>query len=98
PVYEVGDHDGLHFFSMRLIGGPRLAAELKREKKMAPSRAAHLLRTIAEAVDYAHRLGVMHLDLKPANVLIDENGIPHVADFGLAPAAQQQPARAARER
>jgi WD40 repeat protein len=84
PVYEVGDHDGLHFFSMRLIGGPSLAAELKREKKLSPSRAAHLLRTIAEAVDYAHRLGVMHLDLKPANVLIDENGIPHVADFGLA--------------
>ncbi|HZX92368.1 MAG TPA: WD40 repeat domain-containing serine/threonine-protein kinase [Rudaea sp.] len=84
PVYEVGDHDGLHFFSMRLIGGPSLAAELKREKKLSPQRAAQLLRTIAEAVDYAHRLGVLHLDLKPANVLIDENGIPHVADFGLA--------------
>jgi hypothetical protein len=43
-----------------------------------------LLRTIAEAVDYAHRLGVLHLDLKPANVLLDETGTPHVADFGLA--------------
>ena len=84
PVYEVGDHDGLHFFSMRLIGGRSLAAELKREKKLAPQRAARLLSTIAEAVDYAHRLGVLHLDLKPANVLIDENGVPHVADFGLA--------------
>ncbi len=84
PVYEVGDHDGLHFFSMRLIGGPSLAAELKRERKLSPQRAAQLLRTIAEAVDYAHRLGVLHLDLKPANVLVDENGIPHVADFGLA--------------
>jgi WD40 repeat protein len=47
-------------------------------------RAAQLLRTIAEAVDYAHRLGVLHLDLKPANVLLDETGTPHVADFGLA--------------
>ena len=84
PVYEVGDHDGLHFFSMRLIDGPSLAAELKREGKLSPQRAAHLLRTIAEAVDYAHRLGVLHLDLKPANVLVDENGVPHVADFGLA--------------
>jgi len=84
PVYEVGDHDGLHFFSMRLIGGPSLATELRREKRLPPQRAAQLLRTIAEAVDYAHRLGVLHLDLKPANVLVDENGIPHVADFGLA--------------
>ena len=57
---------------------------LKRERKLPPLRAAQLLRTIAEAVDYAHRLGVLHLDLKPGNVLLDEDGVPHVADFGLA--------------
>jgi WD40 repeat protein len=84
PVYEVGENDELHFFSMGLIRGGSLSAELKRDRKIAPLRAAQLLRTIAEAVDYAHRIGVLHLDLKPANVLIDENGVPHVADFGLA--------------
>ncbi|MBS0557334.1 MAG: protein kinase [Proteobacteria bacterium] len=83
-IYEVGSAEQLHFFSMRLIRGESLAAVIKREGKLAPQRAAALLRTIAEAVDYAHRLGVLHLDLKPANVLIDENGAPHVADFGLA--------------
>ncbi|MBS0557026.1 MAG: protein kinase [Proteobacteria bacterium] len=84
PVYEVGSHDEMQFFSMRLVRGPSLAAELQRAGKLAPRRAAELLRTIAEAVDYAHRLGVLHLDLKPGNVLLDENGTAHVADFGLA--------------
>ncbi|MBS0557327.1 MAG: protein kinase [Proteobacteria bacterium] len=83
-IYEVGAAEELHFFSMRLIRGESLAAVIKRDGKLAPQRAATLLRTIAEAVDYAHRLGVLHLDLKPANVLLDENGDPHVADFGLA--------------
>ncbi|MGA9335296.1 MAG: WD40 repeat domain-containing serine/threonine protein kinase, partial [Rudaea sp.] len=84
PIYEVGCAEELHFFSMRLINGPSLAAVIKQEAKLTPRRAATLLRTIAEAVDYAHRMGVLHLDLKPANVLLDENGNPHVADFGLA--------------
>ncbi|MEP6939870.1 MAG: WD40 repeat domain-containing serine/threonine protein kinase [Rudaea sp.] len=83
-IYEVGSAEGLHFFSMRLIHGGSLAAKIKRDGKLAAKAAATLLRTIAEAVDYAHRLGVLHLDLKPANVLLDEDGAPHVADFGLA--------------
>jgi len=83
-IYEVGDAEELQFFSMRLVRGDSLAAVLRRDGKMPALRAAQLLRTIAEAVDYAHRLGVLHLDLKPANVLLDETGTPHVADFGLA--------------
>ena len=88
-IYEVGDVDELHYFSMRLVHGGSLATILKQEGKLEARRAAHLLRTIAEAVDYAHRLGVLHLDLKPANVLLDDNGDPHVADFGLARRLEQ---------
>src|SRR4029078_2129284 len=63
-IYEVGDIEELHFFSMRLVRGASLAPLLKDAGALPPSRAAQMLRTIAEAVDYAHRLGVLHLDLK----------------------------------
>jgi serine/threonine-protein kinase len=83
-IYEVCSEEDLHFFSMQLVRGPSLAHELRRQQRLPALRAATLLRAVAEAVDYAHRLGVLHLDLKPGNVLLDENGDPHVADFGLA--------------
>ena len=83
-IYEIGAHDELNFFSMRLVQGVSLAHQLQESGPLPPKRAAQLMRTIAEALDYAHRLGVLHLDLKPANVLIDERGEPQVADFGLA--------------
>ena len=88
-IYEVGSAEELHFFSMRLVRGSNLAAEIRREGKLSALRAATFLRTIADAVEYAHCLGVLHLDLKPANVLLDETGTPHVADFGLARRLEQ---------
>jgi WD40 repeat protein len=83
-IYEVGSFEGMQFFSMRLVRGESLSSRLKRGEKFTPREAAALMRTIAEAVGYAHSLGVLHLDLKPANVLLDETGQPYVADFGLA--------------
>ncbi|TAN05602.1 MAG: serine/threonine protein kinase [Rhodanobacteraceae bacterium] len=83
-VFEAGSCEGLHFMSMRLIEGRSLSTLLKSGERLAPRQAAALLRTVAEAVAYAHSLGVLHLDLKPGNILIDGDGIPYVADFGLA--------------
>lgn len=83
-VYEVGSFEGMQFFSMRLIRGESLSSRLRRGEKFTPREAAALICTVAEAVSYAHSLGVLHLDLKPANVLLDETRQPYVADFGLA--------------
>jgi WD40 repeat protein/predicted Ser/Thr protein kinase len=82
-IYEVGEHERQPYFSMELIEG-RSLAELVRDNPLPPRRAARLVKSVAEAVQFAHERGVLHRDLKPSNVLVDNLDIPHVTDFGLA--------------
>jgi WD40 repeat protein/tRNA A-37 threonylcarbamoyl transferase component Bud32 len=82
-VYEVGEHQGQHYFSMDYIEGESLA-ELARRQPLSATQAAECLRKVALAIQFAHDRGVVHRDLKPSNILIDAAGEPHVTDFGLA--------------
>lgn len=68
---------------MDYVEGTSLAV-LVRDGPVEPERAARYLRDVAEAIDYAHRQGVLHRDLKPSNLLIDTRDQPQVLDFGLA--------------
>jgi tetratricopeptide (TPR) repeat protein/tRNA A-37 threonylcarbamoyl transferase component Bud32 len=82
-IYEFGSHDGVPFFSMEFHDGGSLASQLHGEPQPA-AKAAQLTQTLAVAMQAAHTQGIVHRDLKPANVLLTEDGIPRITDFGLA--------------
>ncbi|MBK5257647.1 MAG: protein kinase, partial [Vicinamibacteria bacterium] len=87
PLYTFGDVDGTLYFVMGYVKGESLAARLKREGRLPVEEARRILIEMAEALDYAHKLGIIHRDIKPDNVLIEEGtGRAMLMDFGVAKA------------
>src|SRR5438132_13589460 len=84
PVHDVGwTEDGLPFIVSKYIEGISLAKRIK-ECPLSATDTAELIATVAEALHYAHRKGLVHRDVKPANILLDTEGKPFLVDFGLA--------------
>ena len=84
PIFEAGEEDGDLYLIFQYIPGKNLAQYLKDAGALSPVKAVTLMRSILDAVDCAHEHGIIHRDLKPSNILIDEEGIPQVMDFGIA--------------
>ena len=83
PIYEVGELGGQPYFTMEFFAGGSLRERME-EFRGDQKAIAKLMVTAARAVEHAHRRGILHRDLKPGNVLLDERRGPHVTDFGLA--------------
>lgn len=82
-IYDLGRLDGVPFFTMEFVEGSSLEG-LLADGPVAPARAAELVMIVAQSIAHAHEHGVVHRDLKPSNVLLDLDGRPKLADFGLA--------------
>src|SRR5258705_4599449 len=83
PIYEVGERDGSFYFSMKFVEGGQLD-EVVRRTPVSIRHAAELIAKVARTVHYAHEHGILHRDIKPGNILLDQQGEPHLTDFGLA--------------
>ncbi len=83
PIYEVGERDSSCYFSMKFVEGGQLD-EVVRRAPMSIRQAAELIAKVARTVHYAHEHGILHRDIKPGNILLDQKGEPHLTDFGLA--------------
>ncbi len=84
PIHEVSEsEDGLPFFSMKFATGGSLR-DAGPPRRNEPRKCVHLMAKVAHAIEYAHGKGILHRDLKPGNILLDDRGEPLVSDFGLA--------------
>src|SRR5437667_873693 len=83
PIHEVGEREGQCYFSMKFVEGGQLDEVFKHEP-LSIRRAVELVAKVARTVHYAHEHGILHRDIKPGNILLDQNGEPHLTDFGLA--------------
>ncbi len=87
-IYEAGVHEAqgsrVPFFSMEFVEGPGTILDFARSRALGAPARLELLARVADGVHYGHQRGVIHCDLKPGNILVDEDGAPKIVDFGIA--------------
>jgi|GEM_PF-2816485 len=86
-VYDVGDEDGLQYLVMELVEGPNLKDIIRTEAPLSVTRAFNIGAQVASALEFAHKQGIIHRDIKPQNILMGNDGVVKVGDFGIARSA-----------
>lgn len=89
-IYDVAEEGDTAYVFMEFVNGPTLQALLKSDESPARETILGILRRTAEALDYAHRMGIVHRDIKPANIMIGETGDIKITDFGVAKIQSEQ--------
>ncbi len=83
-IFDYGQADELFWFTMQFVGGPTLHAELKKTRTFPCEVGVRIAVAVLDALDYSHRRGVVHRDVKPENVILDDERRPYLMDFGIA--------------
>ena len=83
-IYDIGESDGLSYLAMECIEGPGLDKVIATAGRLPVDRAAALGAQVADALDFAHKGGVVHRDIKPANIMVEPGDRVKVTDFGIA--------------
>ncbi|MFN0099307.1 MAG: serine/threonine-protein kinase [Gemmatimonadaceae bacterium] len=84
PIYAIGEDPALPFFAMKFIEGRGLDAILRKQGAQSIAEVARIISAVGKALFYAHERGVVHRDVKPANIMLGDDGWPYVTDFGIA--------------
>jgi serine/threonine-protein kinase len=89
-IYDMDEADGLAYIAMAYVNGPTLEKILASEEPLSGAKMLRILRQAAAALDYAHARGIVHRDVKPANIMTDEDGSVKITDFGIAKITEGQ--------
>jgi len=83
-IFDVGEQDGIAYIAMELLDGRTLRDILREQKKLPNTNIADIVAQVADGLDHAHRLGIVHRDVKPANIVVGASGRAKLTDFGVA--------------